>query len=184
MAVLGLSLFSCSKKKESPKKPTEALMTDTAQFATQYTYTFAKGTVSDLYEYVSPKKETEWCENNYVELVKEGNAILGFFHGTTDEFDQTRSMRPTGFFVLRMGELKIDEKGLRFQLTPSPGDFFAYPLPINFRDTKDALNVDYKKWAKAQEVSPLAPKTIEGTFQKGKLILKDAVCGKRTFIMK
>jgi hypothetical protein len=96
-----------------------------------------------IYEYVNTYS-TE--QNNYIVLKKENDKIIGFYYGTTDEFDEAREGYLPAFFVASMNKLEINKNTITFVLNVNNSDFLTKPINLEITSTQKAIELGYKNW--------------------------------------
>ncbi|MBR8705019.1 hypothetical protein IX324_000779 [Bacteroides pyogenes] len=108
--------------------------------------------ICGIYEYIYPDSTPELCENQYIVLEKaEKGNIVGYYYGTTDEFDEAREGYLPGFFVTRMDSLQINKDTISFILKVPNKDIFTQPIPLSIKTALQASEKQLQVW----DVAPL-----------------------------
>ena len=104
-----------------------------------------------IYEYVYPFSSEE---NQYIVLKEENGKIIGFYYGTSDEFDEAREGYSPAFFVAKMDQLEINGNSIQFVLNVNNSDFLTKPIDFQITSTQEAIKSGYKNWRNGISTEP------------------------------
>ena len=135
-----------------------------------------------IYEYVYPYSSEE---NHYIVLTEDDGKIIGFYYGTSDEFDEVREGYAPGFFVVPMDNLEIKGDTIQFVLNVGKSDFLSNPVGLQITSTQKALDKGNESWA--NNLSPESKKYLGIiSIDKGTIFFKEESywAGDRVFVKK
>ena len=97
----------------------------------------AAGGYPAVYRYTYEYNTEDLIEDHFIVLDRVEGAVVGWYYGTSDEFDAVREGYRPGFFVAPMEGLRILPDGaLAFSLR-RPASFFTAPVPLRYRSEAD-----------------------------------------------
>ena len=128
-----------------------------------------------IYEYVYPYSSEE---NQYIVLKKENGKIIGFYYGTSDEFDEAREGYLPAFFVLPMNQLEIKGDTIEFVLTVENNDYLTKSVDLEITTTQEAMELGYENWenyfpTESKKYIGIISTTTDSIFFKGEVELID-----------
>lgn len=125
-----------------------------------------------VYEYVYSDSTPGLCENQYIVFEKtEEGCVVGYYYGTTDEFDEAREGYLPGFFVAKMDSLQIDKDSISFIIKVPNEDIFAHPIPLSIRTAHEVSEKQFQVW----DVVPLlnCSKKYKGIIKNNAIFFED-----------
>lgn len=192
VAALLLTAYACNKNDQS--KPVDSgiptAATDSVESVSHLekaqSFTPDSGSVIEIFEYTYPNNTANLNENHQIELIQSKSGFVGFYHGTSDDFDEAREGYFPGFFVLQMLDLKVENESITFSLHPTPEDMFSKPIPLSLRTSADAKKGGFQTWENAQVIKMYkkSPKSFSGIVKENSLLFKDEWGNDREFIKK
>jgi len=130
-------------------------------------------TIAGLYEFVYENNTPSLIENHYIKIQKVSNNYVGYYWGTSDEFDEAREGYYPGFFVAKMDTLVIKNDMISFTLDVDAGDMFEKVIPQNIKTSDKARSTGFSKWKQSISYKPrhyngkIIGKSIEFPDQNG-----------------
>jgi len=118
-------------------------------------------TVDGLYEFVYDNNTETLIENHYIDIQKVNNNYVGYYWGTSDEFDEAREGYYPGFFVTKMDTLVIKDGVISFTLDVNADDMFDKAIPQNIKTSNKARSAGFRKW---EQMIRYQPKRYNGKF--------------------
>jgi len=103
-------------------------------------------TFDGLYEFVYENNTETLIENHYIDIQKVNNNYVGYYWGTSDEFDEAREGYYPGFFVTKMDTLVIKDGVISFTLNVNVDDMFDKAIPQNIKTSDEARTAGFNKW--------------------------------------
>jgi len=122
---------------------------------------------SGVYEYVYPDNTTDLMENHFIVFSEVDDKLIGYYYGTSDEFDEAGEGYLPAFFVAKMDNLVIKGDTIRFTLKVDNSDLLTKAVDLKYRSTKDAIDAGYKNW---ENKVPTVPKHYIGLLKDEKTI--------------
>lgn len=189
VAALLLMAYACNKNDQSkPVDPgiqtasNDSIIIESEQENAEV-FTPESGAVIEIFEYAYPNNTASLNENHQIELIKQSSGYVGFYHGTSDDFDEAREGYYPGFFVLQMLDLKVDKDSISFTLNPTTEDMFSKPIPLSIRTSADAKKGGYVQWENAQIINmrKKSPNNYAGIIKGNSLLFKDEWGNDREF---
>ena len=130
-----------------------------------------KGIPFGIYEYVYKYNTKTLKENHYIKISKSNGKTLGYYYGTSDDFDNAREGYLPGFYSQKMINLQINGNKISFEIQPKK--FFSKAVtPIE----KETSNSDWGIWIKNIE-----KRYYNGEYRENKLIIQSDGIDMRVF---
>ncbi|KYG81555.1 hypothetical protein EV198_1753 [Roseivirga ehrenbergii] len=95
------------------------------------------------WKFSDPHPSEELKEHHYMIIEKTNIDLVGWYFGTTDDFDQAREGYFPGFFVAKMENLSFAGDTIKFSLKVQEDQLYEKPIPLNKRP-EDEINLP--KW--------------------------------------
>lgn len=77
-----------------------------------------KGIPSGIYEYVYKYNTETLKENHYIKISGSNGKYIGYYYGTSDDFDNAREGYLPGFYSQKMINLQITGNKISFEIQP------------------------------------------------------------------
>ena len=102
-----------------------------------------KGIPSGIYEYVYKYNTKTLKENHYIKISKTSGKSIGYYYGTSDDFDNAREGYLPGFYSQKMINLQIKGNKISFEIKPKK--FFNKAItPIKEKNTNSDWDIKIK----------------------------------------
>ena len=149
---------------------TETTEKETAEIGSKVDYDNIVGT----YFYDYPDHSSDLLEDHYIRIEMLEDELVGYYYGTTDDFDEAREGYQTGFFVTDMKDLAIDGNAISFSLQLFSKDIFTYPVALKYTNSAEISKGENKSWINASIFSQQEGLSMVyyGVIEDGKIILK------------
>ncbi|WP_339694755.1 hypothetical protein [uncultured Roseivirga sp.] len=95
------------------------------------------------WKFSHPDASEELKEHHYMILEQTNDDFIGWYFGTTDDFDQAREGYFPGFFVAKMENLSLVGDTIKFSLKVQEDQLYEKPIPLDKRP-EDEINL--AKW--------------------------------------
>ncbi|RKQ51193.1 hypothetical protein BXY85_2215 [Roseivirga pacifica] len=94
-----------------------------------------------MFEDVHASEELQ--EHHYMVIEGDGDELVGWYYGTTDDFDDAREGYYPGFYVSAMQDLILDGDSLRFSISINEEKLYTKPVPLTLTEND---SIDLPKW--------------------------------------
>ncbi|MBN2826755.1 MAG: hypothetical protein JXQ26_02135 [Tissierellales bacterium] len=120
------------------------------------------------YHYTYEHNTETLVEDHYIVLDTSNEKMVGWYYGTSDEFDFAREGYYPGFFVLPMKDLEVSDQVITFTLELKEGMLFEHPIDLTCLSLKDIDREENPHWTVTQ-VSGI--QEYSGSIVDGKITL-------------
>ena len=148
-----ISIFACAQKPKALKVDSSVDSLKTIKTAVVDSDK-SSSTIDGLYEFVYDNNTPSLIENHYIKIQKVDTNYVGYYWGTSDEFDEAREGYYPGFFVAKMDTLVIKNGVISFTFDVDADDMFEKAIPQNIKTSDKARSKGFSKWKQTISFKP------------------------------